>query len=180
MSKILVYGDGLTKADMRRFGVGAGAREARYFDAAEPCDGVVLLTQHGSHIERITSAYTKAGIPIINEAADLPGPLAVVNADGTVTVSTLLGTDTLPDPVDVGGTEIPLADIVRRAFEDSGAPTPEAWNNAPAASRETYIQAALEQMRAVKPANLADPDPEPPPVAPKKRTYTRRAVKPKE
>jgi hypothetical protein len=179
MNRVLIYGDGLTKADIRRFGPGAGAREARYFDGIEPCSGVVVLTMHGTFIERITSAYTKAGIPIISGPEDVPGPLAVATVDGTLSGAALLGTDSMPAVVDIGGREVQLGDIVRRAYENSGAPSAEAWNAADASSRDVYINAALEQMRAeAGPVPVVDLAPEAaPPAAPKKRTYTRRAVK---
>lgn len=200
---ILLYGDGLTKADLAKFGPGVGAREARYFEVVEHCDGVLVQTMHGSFIERITAAYTAAGIPILAGVEDLqnikplPAHLALVAANPGV----LAGTEAHPALVDIGGKDLALTEIVRQAFEDSQAPSIEAWNSAEQSVRDGYINTVIERLRAeAGPFNfdreliktealargLSDEMAEAiapimadraPTFAKPRRTYTRRAVK---
>lgn len=178
---ILLYGDGLTKADLAKFGPGVGAREARYFDGPEHCDGVIVQTMHGTFIERITAAYTAAGIPILAGVEDvqnikpLPPHLAAVAANpGALTAG-----GEWPQLVDIGGKDLALTEIIRQAFEDSQAPSIEAWNSAEQSVRDGYIGAVIERLRAeAGPAAVVEPPAEESAPAPKpRRTYTRRAAK---
>ena len=66
----------------------------------------------------------------------------------------LLGSDVLPSVIDVHSEEVPLGDVVARAFEHSGL-TVEQWNEQDDGAREAALRQAVDWM-----CDLGDEEPE--------------------
>jgi len=59
----------------------------------------------------------------------------------------LYGSSLLPAMIDIGGKQVQLGDVVRRAHYDSGL-TVDMWNNLEPLVREGHLAKAVYQMRA--------------------------------
>jgi len=73
-------------------------------------------------------------------------------------LSILIGTDSLPAHVDVGGdTSVALGDLVRAAHEESGLSV-EQWNELPQVDRDGAIHAVLQRAKAAVAARAGQGD----------------------